>query len=61
MITGEGSVSIGKDSAPIRGGDAVPVFLNEVHAFENTVAQDLELMIVGVARAKWALDTIEEK
>ena len=61
VIAGEGAVSIGKDSVPIRAGDAVPVFLNEVHAVENNGSQDLELMIVGVARAKWALDTVEEK
>ena len=61
VIGGEGKVTIGNESAAIKAGDAVPVFLNEIHAFENAGTADLEMMIVGVARAKWALDTVEVK
>jgi len=61
VMNGEGRVLIDKESAPIRKGDAVPVFLNEIHSFENTGAGDLELMVVGVARSKWALDTVDVK
>ena len=39
----------------------VPVLLNDVHSFENNGNGDLELMIVGIARTKWALDTVEVK
>jgi len=59
VMNGAGVAHVGKESAAIRKGDAVPVFLNEVHSFEGT--NDLEVMIVGIARAKWALDTIEVK
>jgi hypothetical protein len=35
--------------------------LNEAHSFTNTGTQDLELMIIGVAMQKGALDTVEVK
>jgi mannose-6-phosphate isomerase-like protein (cupin superfamily) len=49
---------VGNESAPVAKGDAVPVFLNEVHSFKNTGTEPLEMMVVGVARQKWALDTV---
>jgi mannose-6-phosphate isomerase-like protein (cupin superfamily) len=61
VISGEGTVHVGAESAAIKAGDAVPIFLNDVHSFENNGAQDLELMIVAVARTKWALDTTDVK
>lgn len=61
VINGEGTARVDKESAPIKAGDAVPVFLGETHAFENNGTRPLELMVVGVARAKWALDTTEVK
>ncbi|HUQ90398.1 MAG TPA: cupin domain-containing protein [Bryobacteraceae bacterium] len=54
VIGGEGTARLGNESAEIKKGDAVPVFFNEVHSFEGK--GDLEMMIVGVARTKWALD-----
>ena len=38
------------EAAPIRSGDAIPIQLNEAHAFENTGSEPLEFMIVGVSR-----------
>jgi mannose-6-phosphate isomerase-like protein (cupin superfamily) len=61
VMSGEGVAQVGAESAAIARGDAVPVLLNEVHAFENTGAADLEFLVVGVARVKWALDTTEVK
>jgi len=61
VISGQGRANVGGETAAIRAGDAVPVLLNEVHSFENTGSAELEMMIVGVARAKWALDTVEVK
>ncbi|MCC6291756.1 MAG: cupin domain-containing protein [Bryobacterales bacterium] len=58
VMAGEGTFRVGANTAPVKAGDAIPVFLNEVHAVENTGPGDLELMIVGVARTKWALDTV---
>lgn len=61
VMAGQGRAVVGDESAAIKAGDAVPVFFNEVHSFENTGPAELEMMIVGVARAKWALDTVEVK
>jgi mannose-6-phosphate isomerase-like protein (cupin superfamily) len=58
VLSGEGTATVGKESAPIHTGDAIPVLLNETHAFRSTGAGDLELMVVGVARVKWAIDTV---
>lgn len=56
VMNGSGTAKVAGETAPIGKGDAVPVFLNQPHSFENTGPGDLELMIVGVARVKWALD-----
>jgi mannose-6-phosphate isomerase-like protein (cupin superfamily) len=61
VISGEGLARVGAESAPISRGDAVPVLLNEIHSFENTGADELEMLVMGVARTKWALDTTEVK
>ena len=58
VMAGAGTATVGNESAPVAKGDAVPVFLNEVHSFKNTGAEPLEMMVVGVARQKWALDTL---
>jgi mannose-6-phosphate isomerase-like protein (cupin superfamily) len=56
VMNGEGKVTVNKETAAVKKGDAVPVFLTETHAFENTGAEPLELMVVGVTRQKWVLD-----
>jgi mannose-6-phosphate isomerase-like protein (cupin superfamily) len=50
VISGEGTATVGAETAPIHTGDAVPVRLNEKHAFKSTGAAPLEFMIIGVAR-----------
>ena len=55
VMKGAGTVSAGggrggSETAPIKEGDAVPIQLSEVHAFENTGTEPLEFLIVGVAR-----------
>jgi len=50
VMNGEGTATVGNDTAPIRAGDAVPIQLNEGHSFENTGTQPLEFLIVGVSR-----------
>ncbi len=57
VMSGEGVVRVGSESAPVKKGDAVPVFLGETHSFEAAAAEPLEMMVVGVTRAKWALDS----
>jgi mannose-6-phosphate isomerase-like protein (cupin superfamily) len=55
VLSGQGRVTVwnegsGKEVAAIHEGDAIPLQLNEVHAFENTGSVSLEFMIVGVSR-----------
>lgn len=56
VMNGEGkavvaaSMQSDAETAPIKAGDAIPIQLNEVHSFENTGAQPLEFLIVGVSR-----------
>jgi mannose-6-phosphate isomerase-like protein (cupin superfamily) len=50
VMSGEGSVTIGHETAQIRTGDAVPIQLNDRKSFANTGSAPLEFLIVGVAR-----------
>lgn len=50
VMNGEGSVTVGAESAPIRSGDAVPIQLNQTKSFANTGAALLELLVVGIVR-----------
>jgi mannose-6-phosphate isomerase-like protein (cupin superfamily) len=50
VMNGDGTATVGSDTAPIHAGDAVPIQLNDIHSFENTGAQPLEFLIVGVSR-----------
>ena len=61
VITGDGLAQVGDESAKIGRGDAVPILFNDVHSFTNTGSSDLEFLIVGVARTKWAMDTTPVK
>jgi mannose-6-phosphate isomerase-like protein (cupin superfamily) len=58
VLNGEGEAQVAGERAPIRKGDAVPVLLGEAHAFKSTGAEDLELMIVGIASQKNVLETV---
>jgi mannose-6-phosphate isomerase-like protein (cupin superfamily) len=58
VLDGEGEAMVGSETAPIHKGDAVPVLLNETHAFKNSGTQDLELMIIGIASQKSVLETL---
>ncbi len=61
VIQGSGKARVNDETTPIAKGDAVPVLLNDVHSFENTGAGDLEFLIVGIAREKGKLDTVDVK
>jgi len=50
LMNGDGVAAVGNQTAPVHTGDAVPIQLNEVHAFENSGVQPLEFLIVGVSR-----------
>ena len=57
VMNGEGVAHVGSESAPVHAGDAVPVRFSEVHSFEGAASLDLELMVIGIARIRFALDT----
>ena len=59
VVAGDGQVEVGKESAAIQKGSAIPVFLNEAHAIVNTGTTDLELMVMGIAMEKGRIDTTE--
>jgi len=49
-VAGEGKITVGAESAAIRAGDAIPVRMAEGRSVEQSGAEPLELLIVGVAR-----------
>jgi mannose-6-phosphate isomerase-like protein (cupin superfamily) len=59
VINGEGEASVGAETTTVRKGDAVPLQLNDPHAFRNTGQGDLEFMILGIATQKGVLDVQE--
>jgi mannose-6-phosphate isomerase-like protein (cupin superfamily) len=55
VMSGKGTARLAgekgrEESAPIAAGDAIPIQLDEVHAFENSGSEPLELMVIGVSR-----------
>jgi hypothetical protein len=50
VMHGEGSATVGQETAPIKAGDAIPIRVGEMKAFENTGTQPLEFLVVGIAR-----------
>ncbi len=50
VLAGSGSVTIGSESAPVGKWDAIPVKPGETSAFQNTGAEPLDLLVVGVAK-----------
>jgi mannose-6-phosphate isomerase-like protein (cupin superfamily) len=61
VMNGAGLARVGEESVQIRKGDAVPVLLEDAHSFENGGGADLEFLIVGVAREKGKLDSVDLK
>ena len=50
VLSGEGTATVGQDTAPIKAGDAIPIRVGELRGFETTGTAPLELMAVGIAR-----------
>jgi len=61
VMNGQGTVTVGSETEKLGTWDAVPIRVNEIHSFENTGAQDLEFMVVGVALEKGRLDSEDVK
>jgi mannose-6-phosphate isomerase-like protein (cupin superfamily) len=50
VMAGDGTATVGGETAPIKAGDAIPLRVGEMKAFENTGAGPLEFLVVGIAR-----------
>jgi mannose-6-phosphate isomerase-like protein (cupin superfamily) len=61
VMNGDGTVQVNNESAAIKKGDAIPLLLGDVHTFENTGSGALEFLIIGIAREKGKLDTVDVK
>ena len=61
VMQGEGKMTVEGETAPVRKGDAVPIFAKETHALENTGTQELEVMVVGIALEKGIVDSTDVK
>jgi mannose-6-phosphate isomerase-like protein (cupin superfamily) len=59
VLSGGGRTSVNEESAAIAKGDAVPVLAKDVHSFENTGSEPLELLVVGIALEKGKLDVTD--
>lgn len=46
---GQGTLRVGGESATVRGGDAIPLHMNESHGLQNTGSETLEILIIGIA------------
>lgn len=50
VMKGEGSLTVGSETAAVKTGDAIPLEYREAHSLANSGTAPLEIMIVGVAR-----------
>ena len=58
VLAGDGTATIGAETAQIHTGDAVPVRLNDQQSFANSGSSPLEFMIIGIARDFSAKDAL---
>ena len=56
VLRGSGKVHLDGETAELTQDDALPVRFNEVHGFEAG-AEELQLLVIGVAKEKWNTDT----
>jgi mannose-6-phosphate isomerase-like protein (cupin superfamily) len=59
VIKGKGRVRVNDEFADIAYGDAVPVRAGEIHSFESTAPDRLEMVVYGVALEKGKLDVTD--
>jgi len=59
VIKGKGKVHVNDEWADIEYGDAVPVRAGEIHSFESTETDPLEMVVYGVALEKGKLDVTD--
>jgi mannose-6-phosphate isomerase-like protein (cupin superfamily) len=59
VIKGKGKVHVNDEVADLVYGDAVPVKAGEIHSFESSTTEPLELVIYGIALEKGKLDVVD--
>jgi mannose-6-phosphate isomerase-like protein (cupin superfamily) len=59
VIKGKGKVYVNDECASLAYGDAVPVKAGEVHSFESSATEPLELVVYGIALEKGKLDVVD--
>jgi mannose-6-phosphate isomerase-like protein (cupin superfamily) len=59
VIKGKGKVHVNDEVADLVYGDAVPVKAGEIHSFESSATEPLELVIYGIAIEKGKLDVVD--
>ena len=50
VMAGQGTVTIGNETAPIKAGDGIPVDIGQTRSFAQTGTEPLEFMIYGFAK-----------
>lgn len=50
VMKGDGTVTVGNQTADIHTGDAIPIHVGENKSFVNTGSQPLEFLVFGIAR-----------
>jgi mannose-6-phosphate isomerase-like protein (cupin superfamily) len=50
VMKGAGSVTVDRETAPIKEGDGIPVDMGQTRSFTQSGAEPLEMLVVGVAR-----------
>jgi len=61
VLAGDGSVTIGSETAQIHSGDAIPVRLAETQSFASSGGGPLELMRFGIASDMGAKQALMQK
>jgi mannose-6-phosphate isomerase-like protein (cupin superfamily) len=59
VIKGKGKVRVNDENADIAYGDAIPVKAGEIHSFESSDTEPLEMVIYGIALEKGKLDVVD--
>ena len=50
VISGEGTVKVGVESASIKAGDGIPIDIGQSRSISQTGSEPLEFMVIGVAK-----------
>jgi mannose-6-phosphate isomerase-like protein (cupin superfamily) len=50
VISGDGEVTVGSETAAIHTGDVIPVDLGQSRSIKSTGAAPLDMMVIGVAK-----------